>query len=109
MSRRKERTGLNTKPKTKLSPAQHAARLAAEKALLQRRYCEIFDTWRSCRLKPCHRVRACRGDAKACLKRALAQVPREVQWQARQDVLKATSANAGAPERQARQLMPRDL
>jgi len=24
-------------------------------------------------------------------------------------VLKATSANAGAPERQARQLMPRDL
>jgi hypothetical protein len=53
--------------------------------------------------------RACRGDAKACLKAALARVPHNVRWRARQDVLDATPRNIGAPERAARQCMPADL
>jgi len=48
-------------------------------------------------------------DAGACLKRALATVPHEVQWRARQEILAATPQNIGAPERAARQCMPSDL
>jgi hypothetical protein len=36
-------------------------------------------------------------------------VPQQTQWQARQDILAATPANIGAPERAARQLMPREI
>jgi hypothetical protein len=36
-------------------------------------------------------------------------VPHTVQWQARQMVLAATPANLGAPERAARQCMPREF
>jgi hypothetical protein len=62
-----------------------------------------------CGRKTCRRARAFRGDAKACLKAALARVPHNVQWRARQDVLDATPRNIGAPERAARQCMPADL
>jgi hypothetical protein len=95
--------------KPKLAPAQYAARFAAEKLLQQRRYCDAFRVWRTCRLKSCRRNAACRGDANACLKRAIARVPRIVQWQTRQTILEATPANLGAPERAARQCMPLDF
>jgi hypothetical protein len=95
--------------KPKLTPAEYAARFAAEKALQQRRYCEAFALWRACPRKPCRRGAACRGDPRACLKAALDRVPRDIQWRARQDILAATPPNAGAPERAARRCMPRDL
>jgi hypothetical protein len=93
----------------KLTSAQYAARFAAEAARLQRCYCDAFALWRSCRRKRCRRDGACRGDAKACLRRAIDAVPHPTQWQARQDILRATPANIGAPERAARQCMPRDF
>jgi hypothetical protein len=37
------------------------------------------------------------------------QLPHPAQWQARKDILDATPANIGAPERAARQCMPYDL
>ena len=95
--------------KRKLSKAQYAARFAAEQVLQQRRYCDAFALWRQCPLKRCRRNRACRGDPNLCLKGALDRVPRHTQWQARQDILIATPDNIGAPERAARQCMPRDF
>jgi len=95
--------------KPKLTPAQYAKRFAAEKALQQRRYCEAFALWRGCGRKACHRKRACWGDAKSCLERALDAVPRQAQWQARHDIIAAMPANLGAPERAARLCMPGDL
>ena len=95
--------------KPKLTPAEYAARLAAEKALQQRRYCDAFALWRSCGRKPCRRNQSCGGDQNACLKRALDRVPHDVQWRARQDILTVTPLNIGGPEREARKSMPRDF
>jgi hypothetical protein len=95
--------------KRKWTRAEFAARFEAEKARQQRRYCDALALWKSCRLKACLRNRACRGDQNACLKRAFASVPHDVQWQARQAILTATPANIGAPERAARQRMPYDF
>jgi hypothetical protein len=95
--------------KLKLAPEDYAKRFAAEKALQQRRYCDAFELWRACALKACRRNAACCGDANRCLKRALERVPHPVQWQARQMILSATPANLGAPERAARQSMPREF
>jgi len=97
------------KPKPKLSAIEYARRLAVEKALQQRRYCDAFALWRTCPLKACRRQRRCGGDTAGCLRRALDRVPHQVQWRARQDILEATPRNIGAPERAARQCMPRDL
>jgi hypothetical protein len=97
------------KRKAKLSPAAHAQRVAVECELQAARYCDAFALWRRCRLKRCRRRRACDGDAHACLKRTLDRVPQSRQAQARQTILDATPHNIGAPERQARQRMPRDL
>ncbi len=97
------------KPKAKLSPVDYARRLAAEKALQQRRYCNAFALWRTCRRDACRRLQSCGGDANACLKRALARVPHDVQSRVRQDILEATPCNIGAPEREARQCMPLDF
>jgi len=97
------------KRKPKLTPAQYAARFKAEKALQQRRYCDAFGLWRSCRRSSCRRLERCGGDQHACLKRALASVAHDVQWRARQDVLDAMPRNVGKPERTARQCMPRDF
>ena len=97
------------KRKAKLSPLAHARRLAVETELQARRYCAAFALWRRCRHKRCRRERACCGDPHACLKRALASVPQAVQVQARKKILDATPANIGAPEREARQRMPRDF
>jgi hypothetical protein len=82
-----------------------AARFAAEVTALQRHYCTVFKFWRTCPLKLCRKVRACSGDAKDCLKRRIAEVSREVQWDARQHILAATRADAG-PERAAREFLP---
>jgi hypothetical protein len=101
--------GKSNNGKPKLKPAEYAERLAIEKALQQRRYCNAFALWRTCRDKRCRRQGACCGDANACLKRSLAEVPHNVQWRVRETILDATPANIGAPERQARQCMPRDL
>jgi transcription initiation factor TFIIIB Brf1 subunit/transcription initiation factor TFIIB len=99
----------NKKPK--LSPIDYAERFAAEKKLQQRRYCDAFDLWRDCGHKLCRRHRRCRGDADACLAKAIAlnRVPHRVQWRTRQDILKVTPFNIGAPERAARQCMPIDF
>jgi hypothetical protein len=96
------------KHKAKASPLQHARRLATETERQQRRYCDAFVLWRRCRRKACRRLRACAGDAHVCLKRALDSVPRSQQTQARTDILKATPHNIGAPEREARQRLPRE-
>ncbi len=95
--------------KQKLAPGDYTRRFAAEKAVQQRRYCDAFELWRACALKSCRRNAACSGDANRCLKRALAKVSHQEQWQARQMILKATPANIGAPERAARQCMPSEF
>jgi hypothetical protein len=97
------------KAKPKHKPAEYAARFAIEKALQQRRYCNAFALWRTCRNKLCRRQGACCGDANACLKLGLARVPHDVQWRVRQAIINATPHNIGAPERKARQSMPGDL
>ncbi len=94
--------------KPKLTGLQFAARFEAERACQQRRFCDAFELWRRCATRRCRREYACRGDAHACLKRALDIVPHRTQWQARQDMLEATPLNIGAPERAARLCMPRD-
>ena len=96
-----------TKPK--LTTVAYAERFEAETVAQQRRYCDAFETWRGCKGGACRRDRACRGEVRACLKRALGTVPREVQWQAREKILAATPKNFGGPERQARLCMPRDF
>ena len=97
------------KPKPKLSAIEYARRLAVEKVLQQRRYCDAFALWRTCPRTGCRRQRRCGGEAAGCLRRALDRVPHPLQWQARQDILEATPRNIGAPQRAARQCMPRDL
>jgi hypothetical protein len=52
------------------------------------------------------RARACAGDARICLARRVNEVSREVQWQARQDVMRATPPQAGPAERTAREFLP---
>jgi hypothetical protein len=97
------------KPKPKLSATEYARRLAVEKALQQRRYCDAFALWQICARKTCRRQGRCGGEAAGCLRRALDRVPHPEQWRARQDILALTPRNIGAPERAARQCMPRDL
>ncbi len=97
------------KRKAKLDPVVHARRVAVESELQARRYCDAFALWRQCRDKRCRRRRGCVGDAHACVKRAAARVPQPVQVEARQRILGKTPHNIAAPEREARQRMPRDL
>jgi hypothetical protein len=101
------------KPTAKAIASQlnYAARFAADKALQQRRYCDAFELWRSCRFKRCQHNRRCCGDADACLGTAVAldRVPRRLASQTRQNILTATPRNIGAPERAARQCMPLDF
>ena len=97
------------KRKAKLDPTAHARRLAVESELQARRYCDAFGLWRWCPKKWCRRHRRCGGDAQVCLKHGLARVPKPLQLEARRKILDATPHNIGAPEREARQRMPRDL
>jgi hypothetical protein len=86
----------------RMTAGAYMARFRAEKAWLQRHYCVAFGFWRTCAGKRCRRARTCVGDAPACLKRNVASVPREAQFDARQRVAESTPANIGAPERFAR-------
>jgi hypothetical protein len=97
------------KRQAKLDPVAHARRVAAESELQARRYCAAFALWRRCEDKRCRRRRGCAGDPHACLKRTLARVSQPTQVAARQTILGATPHNIPAPEREARQRMPRDL
>jgi hypothetical protein len=97
------------KPKPAATPVEYARRVVIEKLSLQRRYCDAFAAWKNCRQSECRRNRHCRGDAAACLKRTLPRVPREVQRRTRDRIVAATPRNIGAPEREARLSMPRDL
>ena len=97
------------KRKAKLGPVAHARRLGIESELQMRRYCGAFALWRRCRNRDCRRHHACRGDAHLCLKRAFVRLPQPVQARARRKILEATPDNIGAPEREARQRMPRDF
>jgi hypothetical protein len=101
------KAGYERKPK--LSPAEYARRLAVEKLKLQRHYSDVFALWRDCGRPACRRHQGCIGDAHGCLQRGLDFVPHDVQRRARQKIIAATPANIGAPERVARQSMPRDF
>jgi len=100
------KAGLKRRPK--LKPVQYAKRLATELAAQRRRYCNAFALWRTCPRKSCRRLRACGGDPAACLARGIDGVPREQQAEARTTIIAATPYNISAPERDARQRMPRD-
>jgi hypothetical protein len=88
------------------TPEDYATRLAAEKEALRRHYCDVFGFWRSCALKRCRKARSCSGDAEMCLKRRAPEIPRDMQWQARRQILLATPADAGPAERTAREFLP---
>ena len=91
------------KRELKADPVQHARRCAIEKISVQRRYCDAFALWRDCGRPDW------RGDANACLQRALDRLPHQEQSRARDAMLAATPRNIGAPEREARQCMPYDF
>ena len=78
----------------------------AEMESVQRYYCTQFRFWLFCRFAPCRRARACKGDADACLKRSVDQLPREEIWQTREKLLEATPRHFGAVERKVRQTWP---
>jgi hypothetical protein len=92
-----------------MTARDYEARYRDEAKRLRRYYCSLFAFWKSCGFKPCRKARACAGDARSCLKQNEAWVAREKQFAARQQVLDATPANIGAPERLARQAMPGGL
>jgi hypothetical protein len=96
-----------TKPK--LTTVGYAERFEAETVRQQRRFCDAFEAWRRCKDKACRRDGTCRGEARACLRRALDTVPREVQRRVREDILAATPKNLGGPERAVRLCMPLDF
>jgi hypothetical protein len=101
------KAGFTRKPKT--APADYARRFAHEKLSLQRHYCVAFALWRRCAQPVCRRQQECRGNANACLKRALDGIPRDRQRRAREAIVAAIPCNIGAPERAARLSMPHDL
>jgi hypothetical protein len=92
-----------------LAAERTKARFRDEKTKLQRHYCTEFKFWRACRFKLCRNARACKGDPDVCLKRGIGAVARDAQWEARQRILEATPAGAGAPERAARECLPGEL
>ena len=95
------------KPATRtMTQERYGARFHAERALLARHYCTVFKFWRDCPLRRCRRERDCCGDQHACLKRRQQEIPRKIQWRARQQILRSTPANAGPPERMAREYLP---
>jgi hypothetical protein len=96
-------------PVGNITPDRHAARFAAEKQKLAHGYCEAFKFWRACPLRRCRKSRRCDGEALGCLRRRVDEVPRIMQWQARQRIMAATPPDTAAPERTARELMPNAL
>ncbi len=100
---------MSKQPPKKITPNGYARRFAAESAALQREYCTTFKFWRACPVRACRKARRCVGDESACLRRGLDEVPRLVQWRARQHLIASTPGGAGPPERMARACMPADL
>jgi hypothetical protein len=84
-------------------------RLHNEKKWVQRHYCTLFGFWRFCRFKPCRRARACKGDQDASLKRSVDRVSRHEQYQAREELLRATPRHIGNAEIVARSIMPNEF
>ncbi len=100
---------MNKRTPAPLTPERYLARFTAEKATLARAYCDLFKFWRDCPCKRCRRARRCSGDHTICVRRCETEIARDIQWQARQQILQATSARAGPPERTAREFLPGDL
>jgi len=88
-----------------LAREEFRVRFEAEKLRVQRHYCSLFKFWRTCRSKPCRRLRACTGDPGACLARCVGELPRRALFDARQSLVAAMPANCPAPEREARLIM----
>jgi hypothetical protein len=101
-------TKTNDVPRTyeeHLTREEFRARFEAEKVRVQRHYCTFFAFWRTCRSKPCRRLRACAGEPGACLRRCVGELPRRAVFDARQALVAAMPANCAAPEREARLIM----
>jgi hypothetical protein len=93
----------------RLSWQEFVAQFEAEKTKQQQRYCERFALWRECPVRRCRRDRTCRGHLSYCMVHAIHTMPRRDLSQALGDIVKATPANIGAPERAARRCSPHDL
>jgi len=104
-----EEVRLSRKSSEDLSPEEWQARFNAAAAAAQREYCNIFALWRDCANGLCRKVRACRGDQHACLRRGICTVPYEIQHEARAHVIAATPADADIFERTARQFSPAEF
>ena len=92
-----------------LSPEEWQARFNAAAAATQREYCDIFELWRDCANGPCRKLRACRGDQHACLRRGMRAVPLAVQHEARARIIAATPGDADVIARTARQFSPAEF
>ena len=88
--------------KKELTPEQHRARFDAAAAVVRREYCNIFEFWRACRYKLCRKARVCGGDARACLKRGIDQVPYEAKNRAQLQIIAATPPEAYSAVKTAR-------
>ena len=98
-----------TSNRPKLSPADFAKAYGRAAVAQQRRYCDAFALWRSCRKKRCGRARRCLGHVPDCLKRAFAAVHPRTHVQVRQELLAGVPRNISAAERKARQSLPEDF
>src|ERR1700691_4678664 len=88
------------------TPEAYEGRFGAEKTGVRRHYCNVFKFWRLCPLRAGRKARSCGGDAQLFLKRRVQEIPRDLQWHARRQILAATPADAGPAERNARELLP---
>ena len=97
------------KKEKELTPEQHQARFDAAAAEVRREYCNIFEFRRACRYKLCRKARACSGDARACLKRGIDQVPYDAQNRAQLQIIAATPPEAYSAVKTARRFSPSSL
>ena len=100
---------MNKRAAEKQTPEDYAARFGAEQAALRRHYCNVFKFWRLCPLRACRKARSCGGDTQLCLNRWVREIPRDLQWQARRQILEVTPADAGSAECTAREFLPGGL
>ena len=95
--------------RSKPTEAEFARRYGRAAAAQQRRYCDAFQLWRTCRKKRCIRAHRCLGYVTDCLKRALRDVPPRRHGQVRNALMQNVPRNISAPERKARQSLPEDF
>jgi hypothetical protein len=95
----KAAAGKTTKSANMWKRLDYLTRFHAERARLQGHFCSIFGFWKTCRLKPCRRARACRGDPESCQKRSLDGVPHDQLRKAQAELLQATPRHIGTAER----------